>query len=234
VIDVVGAIVLTVLAITGAGALILTAPLQRAQVSRLIAVAAAWLATIAVLGAAGVFSVAVQTIGLVVVAPVVGLALAATRLPSLRAVALGTPLALLVALHVGRLLGAFFLVLHADGRLPATFARGAGWGDIAVAVLAVPVAWMVARRAPRWRPVALLWNVVAFADLVIAVTLGLGSAPDSPVRFIFEEAVPGTMAALPWVLIPGFLVPLYLLAHVAVFARLVASEGAPRPVAIAR
>src|SRR4030095_8035497 len=108
---------------------------------------------------------------------------------SVRAVAFGAPLALLVALHVGRLLGGFFLALHAQGRLPVTFAQGAGWGDIAVAAVAPAVAWMIAREIPGWRAVTLLWNVVAFVDLATAVTLGLGSTPGFALRFIYEDAV---------------------------------------------
>jgi hypothetical protein len=234
-IDVIGAIVLTVLAVAGTAALVLSSPLDRRQAARVLAVAAAWLVAVAMLAAAGVFvSVGPAAVPFAVVGPIVVIALAATRVASLRAIALGAPLAVLVALHVGRLLGAFFLVLHDQGRLPATFSHGAGWGDIAVALLAVPVAWMAARRAPFWRPVTVVWNIVGFVDLVTAVTLGVGSTATSPIQFIFEEAVPGTIATLPWVLIPTFLVPIYLLAHLAVFARLAVWERAPRPAAAAR
>jgi len=226
-IDLVGAIVLTVLAVASTGAVILTSPLERARKTRLLAVAVAWFAAVTALAAAGAFAGSVPAIGVAVVAPVVIGAVSATRVPSVRALALGVPLALLIAVHVGRLLGGFFLVLHADGRLPRTFALSAGWGDIAVATLALPVAWMVARRTAHWRTVALLWNVVGFIDLVAAVTLGIGSAPDSPLRFIVEEAIPGTLAVLPWLLVPGFLVPLYLLAHLAVFARVAARDRTP-------
>ena len=122
-------------------------------------------------------------------------------------------------------------MLHDQGRLPATFARGAGWGDIAVALLAVPVAWMAARSAPYWRPVTLVCNIVGFVDLITAVTLGVGSTAGSPIQFIVEDAVPGTIATLPWALIPTFLVPIYLLAHLALFARLAVWQRVPRPAA---
>lgn len=64
------------------------------------------------------------------------------------------------------------------------------------------------------------WNVLGFVDLLTAVTLGVGSAPNSPVRFIFESPNSGAIGSLPWLLIPGVLVPLYLLTHVAIFAQL--------------
>jgi len=51
------------------------------------------------------------------------------------------------------------------------------------------------------------------------VTLGVGSALNSPVRFIYETPNSGAVAALPWVLIPAVLVPVYLIAHLAVFAQ---------------
>jgi hypothetical protein len=211
-IDIVGAIVLALVALATIAVLVLGSPLEPPARGRLLAVGVFWLAAVAGLGAAGVFTTfGVQAIGVAVVAP---LAIALLRAPPI-------PLGLLVLASVGRILGTLFLVLHEQGRLPATFALSAGWGDIAVALLAIPVAWLAHRGAPSWRSITLAWNTLGFVDLVAAVTLGVGSAPGSPVRFIYEDAVPGTIGTLPWVLIPGFLVPLYLLTHLAVFARLV-------------
>ena len=82
------------------------------------------------------------------------------------------------------------------------------------------VAWAIHRRAAGWRGLALTWNTLGFFDLILAVTLGVGSAVDSPVRFIYEAASSGTMSTLPWILVPGFMVPLYLMTHLAIFHRL--------------
>ena len=227
-IDVIGAITLTVLAVAGPAGVILASPLDRSQALRVAVLMGAWLAAVVALGATDAFTwLGTPAVGLAVLGPVVIGALGAPRVAWLRRLALQTPVAVLIAIHVGRLLGGFFLALHAEGRLPATFARTAGWGDIAVALLAIPVAWMAAHRLPRWRPVAFLWNVVAFIDLVTAVTLGIGSAQEGPLKFIVEDAVPGTINALPWILIPAFLVPIYLLTHLAVFAQLLRAH---RPV----
>ncbi len=180
-IDVIGAISLTALAVTSPVAVILASSLERAQAVRVAALAAAWLAAVVGLGAADVFArLGVPVVGLAVLGPVVLGALSVRRVSWLRVLAFETPVAVLIAIHVGRLLGGFFLALHAHGRLPATFARTAGWGDIAVAVLALPIAWMAARRASHWRAAALLWNAAAFIDLLTAVTLGIGSAQDGP------------------------------------------------------
>ena len=63
--------------------------------------------------------------------------------------------------------------------------------------------------------------------IVVAVSLGILSAPESPVR-LFHGPHSVAMTSLPWILIPGFLVPLLFLCHVAVIARL---RVAPRPLA---
>jgi hypothetical protein len=54
-------------------------------------------------------------------------------------VALHTPLPALVGIHAARVFGVFFVLLFEAGRLPPTFALTAGWGDIAVAVAALPL-----------------------------------------------------------------------------------------------
>ena len=232
-IDVVGAIVLGAFAVITPGALILSSPLDRRTRIQLLALSAFWLVLVAGLAAAGVFtSLGVPAIGVAVVAPVVIGFVSAGRDTVARRLALGIPLATFVLVNVGRLLGAFFLALHEQGRLPTTFALSAGWGDIAVALLAIPVAWLAHRRAPGWQTATLAWNAVGFLDLTAAVSLGVGSTPGSPIRFIYEDAVPGTMATLPWAVIPGFLVPLYLLTHLAVFARLL-WQGDPGPSRVA-
>jgi hypothetical protein len=186
-------------------------------------VAVAWFTGVAFLAATGVFSAAgvgTPAIALAVLAPVALVLLTAARSATVRGLALGTPLPALVAMHTGRILGVFFLMLYAEGRLPPTFATVAGWGDIGVAVSALPLAWAIHRRVRGWRTFTTVWNIVGFVDLLTAVTLGVGSAPDSPVRFIFESPNAGAVTSLPWLIIPGVLVPLYLLTHVAIFAQL--------------
>jgi hypothetical protein len=230
--DIVAAIVLTALSVTTVGILLLASPVEPRTGRRLAVGAGAWLAAVVVLAAAGFFADASRlgtaAIGLAVLAPVLLVAASASRASLGRRLALGIPLAVLIAVHAGRLLGAFFLVLHADGRLPRTFATSAGWGDIAIATLALPLAWMVYRRRPGWRALALGWNAIGFLDLVTAVTLGVGSRPGSPLQFLFEAPGSTLMGTLPWLLIPGFLVPVYLLTHLAVFAQLAASTARGR------
>lgn len=230
--DVVGAITLCTLALVTPGVLVLSSPVQALTRRRLAAGAVLWLALVTGLAAAGVFADAglgTPAIGMAVLAPVLVLAAGAWIAPPLRRLALEVPAAALVAVNAGRLLGVFFLLLLADGRLPRTFATSAGWGDIAVGALALPLAWLVHRRATGWQGLLLGWNALGFVDLVVAVTLGVGSAPAMPLRFIFEEPGSGLMGLLPWLLIPGFLVPVYLVTHLALFAQLAAGRAARRP-----
>jgi hypothetical protein len=104
--------------------------------------------------------------------------------------------------------------------LSAPFAPVAGWGDIPVAALAMPLAAMAAGGAderPSWLGV---WNALGALDLVVAVLLGLLSAAGTPFR-VFTEG-PGILAmtTLPWIMVPAMLVPLYLLIHLTIAAKL--------------
>lgn len=118
----------------------------------------------------------------------------------------------LVLLHVTRFVGIYFLVLYQRGQLPSAFAVPAGLGDIAVATLALVVAFFPFADAARARALY-LWNVIGFVDLLLVV----GSAA----RFGLagsRELLP--LTHLPLSLLPTFLVPLLLASHLAIFARL--------------
>lgn len=221
--DIIASVTLATLAVLFPAILITASPLGRAARGRLAAVLLLWFALVAALAAAGLFSTmsaGTPAIGVAVVVPIIVGLIIFRRSAALKSLVSETPLALLVAVHAGRLLGVYFLLLYAEVRLPPTFALTAGWGDIGVAAAAPVVAWAIHRHAAGWRGLALTWNTLGFADLVLAVTLGVGSAVDSPVRFIYEAASSGTMSTLPWILVPGFMVPLYLMTHLAIFNRL--------------
>jgi hypothetical protein len=152
------------------------------------------------------------------------------RVGSLRSAIDAAPLSVLVGVHVVRVLGVSFLVLEASNRLPAPFAPAAGWGDIVAGLAAIPVAWIVYRQARGWRTALTVWNLFGLADLVVAVSLGVLSSP-GPLRRIFAEPGAGLMTSLPWLLVPGFLVPLLVTVHLAIFLRVIrerARGGIPR------
>ena len=200
---------------------------HRAMRMRLTLGISGWFVVAASLGLAGAFASPVLpvgvAVGIAVLLPVLVGAPIVARTQGHR-----IPLTTLVGVHAGRLLGASFLLLYYAGRLPYTFAHSAGWGDVATGALAIPVVWAIQHRTPGWRWFTAAWNVLGMTDLLAAVTLGVGSAPGSMFRFIFEAPGSGAIVTFPWVLVPAFFVPLYLLAHIGIFAALVASARAPK------
>jgi hypothetical protein len=168
-------------------------------------------------------------LGVAVAAPVAAALLLAAYAPRLKAAIRSVPLTALVAVNIFRILGLFFVLLYLTGRLPAPFAPTAGWGDIFIGVTAPAVAWLVARREPGWRGVAWLWNSLGLLDLVVAVGLGLTSAEGSPLRLFFTGPSTAPMTNLPWILIPGFAVPLLAVIHFAIFDRLLIEGRAVAP-----
>jgi hypothetical protein len=180
------------------------------------------------IGAAGALSPAgggAPVLGLTVALPIVALVWAYFALPSVRKAMAATPLPALIAVNAIRLLGFMFIVLYAEGRLPAPFAPSAGWGDLFIGVTALPLAWAVARLGARIRPLVFLWNALGVADLVVALTLGPLSAP-GPLQVFAGPPDSSPMTTLPWLIIPGFLVPCFMFLHVVIFTRLAKAEGA--------
>lgn len=161
-------------------------------------------------------------LGVAVVVPIIVLVASVLRSPSLRRALQRIPLTTLIGVNTIRILGVTFLILYGFGYLPAPFAPVAGWGDILTGVAAAPLAWLVYRRGASARPMVWLWNTFGLLDLVAAIGLGAVSAP-GPTQLIFAE--PGTtiMTTLPWLLIPGFLVPLLASIHLAIYYRLINS-----------
>jgi hypothetical protein len=120
----------------------------------------------------------------------------------------------LVALNSTRILGVSFLVLHAQDRLPAAFALVAGWGDIAIGLAAIPVAYLAYSNLAGNRGLILGWNILGLLDLIAAVGLGITASLAAHPSI---GTGTGTMTLLPWLLIPGFLVPLLATTHIAIF-----------------
>src|SRR6266571_2545430 len=111
----------------------------------------AWLVAATALGATGVLRALrppapqVVLLGLTVLVVALGLAR-----PTLRTWLMTVDERLLVGFHLTRFVGVYFLVLYGRGELPFDFAVPGGWGDIAVATLAlglIDIAFVVATAA---------------------------------------------------------------------------------------
>jgi hypothetical protein len=145
--------------------------------------------------------------------------LACWKIESIRVWAVNIDLRWLVLVHGTRLFaGAYFLTLCQRGQMPCAFARPAGWGDIAVAVLALAV--VGAMRTQFARALLLSWNTIGFVDIIFVVL--------SALRFGLNDwQSMHTLRELPLSLLPTFLVPLIITSHILIFIRL-ARAGAVR------
>jgi hypothetical protein len=96
--------------------------------------------------------------------------------------------------------------------LPCAFATPAGWGDIVIGVLAV--AWVSSMRPTQFAKAFLLaWNTLGLIDIVFVVA--------SALRFGLQDwQSMHALRELPLSLLPTFLVPLIVAAHVLIFVRL--------------
>ncbi|RPJ38198.1 MAG: hypothetical protein EHM35_05070 [Planctomycetaceae bacterium] len=129
-----------------------------------------------------------------------------------RAFVLAINLPLAAAIQAWRAGGLGFLALYAYGVLPGIFAWPAGLGAIAIGVTA-PWRGLALIRRPGFASsrIFVVWNVLGILDLVVAISTGaLGSTLASGAA---GEVTTGPMAQLPPVLIPAYLVPLFVMLH---------------------
>jgi hypothetical protein len=119
----------------------------------------------------------------------------------------------LIGLQIYRIIGANFVVLWAlGGAIPGVFAIPAGFGDMLVGALALPVAFYVASGAAGGRTAGVAWNILGIADLVLAVSLGFLSSP-GPLQIIALDQPNVLATTYPTVMTPAFAVPLSLILH---------------------
>jgi hypothetical protein len=183
----------------------------------------AWFALVVTIGAS------VPALGLTVGLPVAALVSAFFAFGPIRAAMLAAPLPALVAVNAIRILpGGLFVLLYATGKLPAPFAPSAGWGDIFAGVAALPLAWSILRFGRSVAPLVFAWSVIGIADLVNAIALGALSAP-GPLQTFAAPPTSAVMTTLPWLIVPGFLVPSLVFIHVVIFTRLLAKSQASGP-----
>jgi hypothetical protein len=165
----------------------------------------AWLALTWTIAPTGVFQV-FPVLPLAIVLPVaVGLVLL-MRSRRIATLLDAMPLSWLVGLQVYRVFGGAFLVQLALGNLSAAFALPAGTGDVLVGVLALPVAFYLARYQGSGRAIAVGWNVLGILDLAVAITLGFLASTGR------LGGVPRPLV-YPLVMVPAFGVPLSLILH---------------------
>jgi hypothetical protein len=173
----------------------------------------AWLAIALALGASGRLLLlrppAPQLVLLGLTAAVI---LAGFSVPAFRAWLFSIRYRQLLAFHLTRFIGVYFLVLYGRGELPWAFAVPGGWGDIIVAAAATVLVFFVPH-LEAWPGWLATWNLVGLADILFVVVTAS--------RLMLAD--PQSMSALtrlPLSLLPTFLVPLIISSHVFIFWRL--------------
>jgi hypothetical protein len=221
--DLLGSIELTAMAAIAIAALSIGFGSNAATRIRVVAWLSAWFILVVILAATRALyyqnGLGTPGLGMTVALPIAILCVVVARVKLLRDALHRVPLWLLIGVHTIRLLGVSFIILYATGRLPAPFAPVAGWGDIFVGATAAPVAWLAYRRTANAQAIVWIWNVIGTLDLIAAIGLGVMSSP-GPARLIFAEPSSAIMTTLPWLLIPGFLVPILMTVHIGIFIRL--------------
>lgn len=171
----------------------------------------AWLALALVAGAAGIGRALPAPLAIVLLTG--GVLAAAWLRPGFRAWLEGLDARWLVALHLTRFVGFYFLYLHARGQLPYAFAVPGGWGDIAVASLAVLLLLIGPPRGALRRGAYIAWNVFGLADILFVVVTAARLGTIDPESMV-------ALGRLPLNLLPTFLVPLIIASHVVLGVRL--------------
>ena len=180
------------------------------------ALLAAWLAAAVAMGGAEVFlgragDVVPAIAGGLLIPIVAGLLI--TRIPAVQdALAAPQVLVLLTLVNLWRVAGFIFVVLYLQNRLPAQFALPAGIGDVLIGLAAPFVAYALWKRPARRRP-AIAFHALGLLDLVVAVTMGVLSAPGA-LQVFTGEPTTLPLTVLPEVLVPTFLVPLAVIIHI--------------------
>ena len=184
-----------------------------AQSWRILLAALLWLAIALGIGAAGLLQRLAPLPQLILVALTAGLVYAGAALPAFRWWALQLDLRALVALHLTRFVGIYFLALFRRGELPFAFAVPGGWGDILVAALALLLLLIGPPRGRGRRLIYTTWNVIGLAELLFVVVTAarLGLADPDSMR---------ALTRLPLSLLPTFLVPLLIASHLLIGVRL--------------
>ena len=147
-----------------------------------------------------------------------------------RAFVLGADLRLVAAIQGWRWAGLGFLSLYAHGVLPGLFALPAGLGDMAIGVTAPWIVLGLIRdpsfvTSRRFK----VWNILGIIDLVVAVSMATISS--GFFKGITGNVTTSAMATLPLVLIPAYMVPLFIMLHFTALAqsRQLARSGKPAP-----
>jgi hypothetical protein len=132
--------------------------------------------------------------------------------PLFRQVIRAVPETWLVGIHAIRVAGFLFLALMDMRLLPAEFALPAGYGDITVGLLALGVVYLLAKRKPYARALAIGWNVLGLLDFISALATGIIYIGPFAAQLAASGISPLYLNYV--FIVPSFGVPLFALLHI--------------------
>ncbi len=130
------------------------------------------------------------------------------------------PLHWAIGVQIFRVMGYGFLSFYWLGLLPGEFAIPTGVGDVIVGLAAPFVAFLYLKG---WQKLAIWWNYLGIADLILSLTLGISTYP-RPLQLLPTEIPNDLIALFPLVLVPLFAVPLSIFLHLFTLRRLHQAE----------
>jgi hypothetical protein len=155
------------------------------------------------------------TVGLFLLIPIAGFILAYVFSTRVRRVIDQIPLWLATIAHVWRFVGLGFVIGAVMHILPPQFGYPEGLGDVAAALLCLPLAFAIRKGSysPGLRRAFIAWNIFGLIDLLSAISLGILYSPSS-FGVLRTDISTGLMTSFPVSLIPTFFLPLFILFHI--------------------
>lgn len=174
-----------------------------------------WLLIALAVGASGVLAPLAPPVAVVIIIGLTALALVlALRVSPVREWVAALEPRWLVAFHLTRFVGFYFLVLYDRGELPRGFALYGGWGDIIVATFAALLLLFIPGLSTRRdRSLVGIWNTLGLIDILAVVTTAVRSG-------IADPASMAALLRLPLSLLPTFVVPIVIATHALLFLKL--------------
>lgn len=182
----------------------------------------AWFAAAVWGGLLGIFShpdVPPVSLGAFILVPITGFLLTYALSAAFRAFAQHLDMRLLVGSHLWRFVGVGFVIGWLTGDLPAQFGIPEGLFDI-IAALGATILLVPLNRGEFPRRWLLVWNVFGLLDLISAITVGALYSNGTLGILSAGTVTTRVMTIFPVSLIPTFFVPLFILVHLLIFARL--------------
>ena len=190
---------------------------------KVMPVPAVWFAAAIVVSASGIlYDPPRPLLPVLIWAPVLAFLVGFTSSHRLRQLVLSLDLRWLISFHLVRVpIGVLFLLMEAAGRLPAEFAIKTGVGDIAVGFTTVLAIACVPLLSTLRKRTVLVWNTLGLADILMVFVVAQ--------QQLFLSGNPNALVELtrfPLLIVPTFVVPMILITHFLVFAKLWRSRTA--------